>query len=79
MFLSFSRTSWCVIFASISAVCTTKVCDGPLGAVMVELMPSWFTARPRSAAWDISMVNYGKLWKITILNGKYGKLWKNTI
>ena len=48
----FHLASWCFNFASINAVWTTSVWDGPLGAVIVELMPSWFTAMPRSAAWD---------------------------
>ena len=42
--------SWWFILASISAVWTTEVWEGPFGAVIVELMPSWFTAMPLSAA-----------------------------
>lgn len=62
--------SWCFNFASINAVWTTSVWDGPLGAVIVELMPSWFTAMPRSAAWDCNKyhclsfpwIHWGKTW-----------------
>ena len=46
------RAWWCCSIASARAVATTMVCEGPLGAVMVELLPSWFIAVPRRAASD---------------------------